>query len=164
MHFYKLNNPSINGQFFPVCRIFDPDASNYTNFDDDDHSFMRTWLTQNYPSFDVDNFNSSLARHKQLFRKSSYGETTGIVMVAIETNGNSIHDLQEHSGYLFRDIGENNPQDPEFQTYFNYYLTHPSWDSLGSVEHIAVNSNNDIPAEWLDYGQWYWIESAPDLG
>ena len=134
--FVKVTCPKLNGQFVPV----QPDPSN------DDHAWLKDWLTSNYSNFDGDSFTAAKERQAQ-FNES---------LVPLFATKKS--ESQQGDGILLfynRNQAPNN-YDQEFKGYIDFFLAHQSWSTPGTIQEITINSESEVPSDWLELEGWYW--------
>jgi hypothetical protein len=129
--FYQVTSPTLNGVDYAIDR-------------DDEHQHFKNWLSQNYPNFDPVSFDATIERRK------TYDDDVPIICwKPTETGGYSVG--------VYQNIpGTHNNYDAEFLDYANFYNSHPSWTTPGSIVELIIENEADVPAEWLDFLYYYW--------
>jgi hypothetical protein len=110
-----------------------------------DHTQLKDWLTQNYPNFDQNNFDT--ARQRQLDYFVIANMLTPPLWAYIDSNNDYYNEC------VFWNVsGTPNNSDSEFKNYVEFFLTHSSWDTPGSIVDFTIENSNDIPDEYFYTG------------
>jgi hypothetical protein len=132
-HFIKITHPVHDGAVVPHVDVHN------------NHDFLKNWLIQNYPNFDVTSFDAARARQNEYFDLTN--KQTPPIWAYMDGN------TDFYGSCVFWNVaGTPNNHDAEFRTYVDAFLHNPGWDTPGSIEEIVYNSVEDIPHEWFVSG------------
>jgi hypothetical protein len=132
-HFIEISHPVHNGVVMPHC--------NLTN----DHTQLQEWLTQNYPNFDLDNFNTARAR------QMAFIDPANRVTPTVWADNEPGEDF--YSKAVFWNVPGATPSgDPEFRSYVEFFLTHSGWDTPGYIREFVIENQMDIPLHYYNTG------------